>query len=1072
MSLPSIKILLIERDADLGRVFRDLLAQAERVHFDVDWAETAEMASAFLSSGEIQAVVIDVSPRNGGVSALTQVRAQAPGAAVVALSDIAHEDAAIESLQQGAQDYLIRNDLKPSVLEHAIRYAVGRKRADDDLRHSEARYRSLVESLPLHMFRKDLEGRLVYANQNYLNEIGLPWEQLEGKTDYDLFPRHLAEKYRRDDARVISSRRVFEDVEEHRQPHGETIYVQVLKSPVYDAHGNVVGIQGMFWDVSARKRAEEALRASDARFRSLTRSNVMGILMVHEDGTISEANDAFLDLVGYSREDFNAGLVRWDKLTAPEYAWLDRQGIEQLVTTGASPPWEKELIRKDGSRVHVLNGLAILKGSRDRCLCFALDISTQKEAEAQLKRAKEAADQANRAKSAFVANISHEIRTPMNAILGMTELLLDTSVSAEQRDYLTVVQESAESLLSLINNVLDFSKIEAGKLDIEHVEFGLRDTIAGILKTLAVAAHKRGLELVLNLEPSVPNRVVGDPTRLRQILVNLVGNAVKFTEQGDVVVRVSVDAREQSNVLLHMAVSDTGIGIPNEKCDNVFLAFEQGDGSRARKYGGTGLGLAICAKLVELIGGRIWFENNLAGGTTFHATGRFGVVESAEAALTARPGGERRDLQDLRVLVVDDNPASRVALENCLKSWGMQPRIVGHANAAKELIERHSSREQPFAVALIDAHMPGSDGFAFAEWLRREGAGRVGPAIMLLHSIDRAADIARCDEVGVAAYVNKPIDHSELFDTLLALLVREDENGTVVRADSDEPRPVYRVTGLNILLAEDSPFNQKLATGVLGKRGHQLTIANNGHEAVALAASKDFDLIFMDIQMPEMDGLEATRRIRAREQETGRRVPIVAMTAQAVKGMRERCLSVGMDDYLVKPVRAREIYDKIESLFAGRQPTAPASTPTATPAVTESQGEPAANSVPESPALTTNAGGTVIDWDSAIAVVDGDRELLNEVVSAFVIEGPALAEEIRQALAAGDANRLRRGAHTLRGALRTLGIESTAELANELEEIGRSGDLTRAAALVVRLVSQLDQIFSEAKSFASAPQTR
>ncbi len=1069
MSQPSIKILLIERDADLGRALRDLLALAERVNFDVEWAETAGQAAPYLSAGQIDAVLIDVSPRNGGVAMLAEVRTQAPGAAVVALSDLAHEDAAIESLQQGAQDYLIRNDLKPSVLEHAVRYAVGRKRADDDLRHSEARYRSLVESLPLHMFRKDLEGRLVYANQNYLNEIGLPWEQLEGKTDYDLFPRHLAEKYRRDDARVISSRRVFEDVEEHRQPHGETIYVQVLKSPVYDAHGNVVGIQGMFWDVSARKRAEEALRASDARFRSLTRSNVMGILMVHQDGSITETNDAFLDLVGYSRDDFNAGLLRWDKLTAPEYAWLDRQGIEQLITTGASPPWEKELIRKDGSRIHVLNGLAVLKGSRDRCLCFALDISTQKEAEAQLMRAKEAADQANRAKSAFVANISHEIRTPMNAILGMTELLLDTSVSTEQRDYLTVVQESAESLLSLINNVLDFSKIEAGKLDIEHVEFGLRDTVAGILKSLAVAAHKRGIELVLNVEPTVPNRVVGDPTRLRQILVNLVGNAIKFTEQGDVVVRLSVDAREQATVLLHLAVSDTGIGIPQEKRESVFLAFEQADGSRARKYGGTGLGLAICARLVELIGGRIWFENNLAGGTTFHATGRFGVAASEETALAARPGGERRDLQDLRVLVVDDNPASRVALENCLKSWGMQPRIVGNAHAAQELVERHSSREQPFAVALIDAHMPGSDGFAFADWLRREGAGRVGPTIMLLHSVDRASDVARCDEIGAAAYVNKPIDHSELFDTLLALLVREDENGTVVRADDgDDSRPVYRVSGLKILLAEDSPFNQKLAAGVLGKRGHELTVANNGHEAVALAAGRDFDLIFMDIQMPEMDGLESTKRIRAREQETGRRVPIIAMTAQAVKGMRERCLSVGMDDYLVKPVRAREIYDKIETLFAGRQPTAPIAPASAVAPAQNAAPAPAAPPLPESPAIGTAA----IDWDSAIAVVDGDRELLGEVVAAFLIEGPTLSEEIRQALAAGDANRLRRGAHTLKGALRTLGIELAAQSAGELEEIGRSGDLARAPAHVARLESQLDQILSEAKSFASAPQTR
>ncbi len=1048
MSDPSVKVLLIESDAAKARLICDLLAQSKRARFDVEQVGGLTDALSRLSRGGIDTVLIDISHSGRSEQpSWTQVRGIAPDAAVVVLCELGDEALAGQAVLDGAQDYLITDDLEAGILEHAVRYAVGRKRADDELRHSEARYRSLVEGLPLNVFRKDLEGRVVYANQNYLREIGIPWNELQGKTDYDLFPRHLAEKYRRDDAAVLASRKIFEDVEEHRQPSGETIYVQVLKSPVYDADGNVVGIQGMFWDVSARKRAEEALRASDARFRSLVRSNVMGIVMAHRDGSISEANDAFLDMVGYSRADLEAGRLRWDRLTAPEYAATDLSGIEQLSETGTCAPWEKELLRKDGSRVHVLNGLASLKGSRDRCLCFVVDISTQKEAEAQLKSAKEAADQANRAKSAFVANMSHEIRTPMNAILGMTELLLDTRIDAEQREYLTVVQESAESLLSLINNILDFSKIEAGKLDIDRVEFDVRTTISGILRALAVTAHKRGLEIVLGIDPAVPERLIGDPTRLRQILVNLVGNAVKFTEKGDIVVRISVDSSDDDSVLVRLSVADTGIGIPADKRDSVFRPFEQVDSSRARKYGGTGLGLAICTKLVELIGGRIWCEDNSRGGTTFHATGRFARAEPAAGSETESDFGP---LQGVKILVVDDNESSRTSLEERLRSWGMAVTSVDGGSAAAELIGRMSATEEAFAVALVDAQMPGCDGYSLVERVRRDTPHRVRSFVMLLNPVHRSAEVKRCEDVKATAYLVKPIDDSELFDTLAALLCSDESATTVVLPESAPPQPEYRVAGLRILLAEDSPFNQKLALGVLGKRNHRVTVANNGHEAVALANAHEFDLIFMDIQMPEMDGLEATRRIRSHEQKSGRRVPVIAMTAQAMKGMRERCLSVGMDDYLIKPVRAREIYDKIESMFSGR--TAGASAADAGTGPCRDR---------------PTADNPVIDWDAAMASVDGDRALLTDVVQAFLEECPLLIEQLKTALAASNAKLLSRSAHTLRGAMRTLGIESTARVAAQLEEMARRDDMSNSADLLQRLQADLEPILRAARAYTA-----
>jgi CheY-like chemotaxis protein len=379
----------------------------------------------------------------------------------------------------------------------------------------------------------------------------------------------------------------------------------------------------------------------------------------------------------------------------------------------------------------------------------------------------------------------------------------------------------------------------------------------------------------------------------------------------------------------------------------------------------------------------------------------------------------------------------------------MVPTVVADARSAIELIEQMPGTEKPFAAALVDAQMPGYDGFSLVQWIKREAPSRVKSFVMLLASVNRAAESARCDQIGAAAYLIKPIDHSELFDTLLALLCG-DESATAVVSSETAAQPKYRVSGLKILLAEDSPFNQKLAVGVLGKRGHQVTVASTGHEAVARAAAGEFDLIFMDIQMPEMDGLEATRRIRAHELESGRRVPIIAMTAQAIKGMRERCLSVGMDDYLVKPVRSREIYDKIESLFSSR-PISPAA--------------PAAD-------LAAAAPACAIDWEAAMSVVAGDRELLREVVEAFLEECPALLDQAKAAIAAVDSKMLRRSGHTIKGVMRTLGLQIPAELAAELEEMGRSGDVSGASLVLARLESRLDEIVPEAKAFASNDPTR
>jgi PAS domain S-box-containing protein len=897
------------------------------------------------------------------------------------------------------------------------------------LREAEANYRVLIDSLPLCLLIKARDGKRILANRRYLELHEKTWEEVIGKTDADLFPPELAAKYTSDDQTVILADSIMHGEEEYLTASGKKLWIERIKCPLRDADGTISGVQLLFWDVTDKRQAEEALDKERYLLQTLLETIPDAIYFKDRESRFLRISHSMAEKFDLNDTSEAIGKTDADIFTEEhaQQARADEIAImesgEPLVASIEKETWPD---RQDSwcstTKMPLRNSTGEIVGT----FGISRDITDLKRAQDELREARDAANAANLAKSEFVANMSHEIRTPMNGIIGMSELLVDTSLTREQAEYLGMIRQSADSLLRLLNDILDFSKIEAGKLALESLPFNLSDCVGKTTQTLAVRAAEKGLELACRIAPELPERFVGDPGRLRQLIVNLVGNAIKFTERGEVVVEVTEASRSNSHIRLHFSVKDTGIGIPLDKQQAVFEAFTQADASTTRRFGGTGLGLAISSQLVRMMKGEIWIESEVGRGTVFHFTAEFEIARDQPVSSSF----ERSSLAGLPVLIVDDNETNRRILEEMLKSWSLAPTATASGSEALAEMQRAAHDGQPYRLVLLDCMMPGMDGFSLVQSIN-DDTTLAHPTMVMISSAARPGDARRCREMGVSRYMTKPVIKSELLDTILeALDERTGEAPIAAPVAVAQPRG----RSLRVLLAEDGLVNQRVAVGFLKRAGHEVTVAENGEAAIRCWEDQPFDIILMDVQMPIMDGLEATTTIRTRESALGKRIPIIAMTAAAMKGDKERCLAVGMDDYVSKPIAPDSLFATMAKYVDGLIATEPV------PAIERE-----------------NDQREIVDFDLALTQVPGGVAVLQDLARIFLTECPKLLKDLRQGLADENVEATQRAVHTLKGAARIMAANRLTEISSELETLAKDEQLETVRSRLGEIESAVEQ---------------